>query len=302
MQQIKKKQLPSWIKKRISSTAELAIVRGILEEFQLETVCKNAHCPNQNECFCRGTATFMIMGKVCTRNCTFCAVKGGTPADLDATEPERLAAAVLRMKLAHAVITSVTRDDLPDAGAAHFADTISAVRRKTSATIEVLVPDFGGCGDSIKKVLNAGCDIFNHNVESVSRLYKSVRPQADYSLSLSVLKRAKEYGRGVLVKSGLMVGLGETDDEIYALLDDLFEAGCDIITIGQYLAPSDKHHHVERFVHPDVFAEYADFGRKKGVCIYAGPFVRSSYNAKEIFDRATRGGGRNPLTAIQEKE
>jgi len=226
----------------------------------------------------------MIMGNICTRNCRFCAVAGGRTCPLDETEPERVAEAARRMKLGHVVVTSVTRDDLADGGAEHFARTIKAIRKKMSAAIEVLVPDFGGSEESIKKVLEAGPDIFNHNVETVARLYPVVRPEADYERSLSVLKYAKKYRPEILTKSGFMVGLGETDEEVHEVIDDLASVGCAIITIGQYLAPSKGHLPVERFAHPDIFKSYSNYGDKKGVFVFAGPFVRSSYNAKEVFE------------------
>ena len=284
MKIIKAKKFPPWIKKRITSTRALQAVRGILDDLQLETVCKNAHCPNQNECFCKAAAAFMLMGNVCTRNCRFCAVTSGAPSQLNESEPERVAEAARRMQLQHVVITSVTRDDLADGGARHFAKTIGAIRKKMSATIEVLVPDFKGSQDAIEKVLDAGPDIFNHNVETVPRLYPLVRPEADYERSLSVLKYAKEYEQEILTKSGLMVGIGETDEEVYGVVDELISVGCGIITIGQYLAPSKEHLPVERFVHPDMFKKYHEYGEEKGAFVFAGPFVRSSYNAKEVFE------------------
>jgi lipoic acid synthetase len=236
----------------------------------------------------------MIMGNVCTRNCRFCAVAGGAPHPLDETEPERLAEAARRMHLEHVVITSVTRDDIAGGGAEHFAKTIRAIRKKLPATIEVLVPDFEGSKESIETVLDAQPDIFNHNVETVRRLYPIVRPQADYERSLSVLSHAYEYRRDIPTKSGLMVGLGESDEEVRQVIDGLVAARCSVITIGQYLAPSREHLPVERFVHPETFKGYCDYGAKKGVLVFAGPFVRSSYNAAEVFEGLKKRDVHNP--------
>jgi len=258
-------------------------VRAVLKDLRLETVCGNAHCPNIHECYCRGTATFMLMGRICTRYCRFCAVEGGTPAQPEVDEPRRIAEAITRMKLRHVVLTSVTRDDLPDGGAAHFAETIYAIRRRSDAFVEVLTPDFGGQKEAVAAVLDAAPDIFNHNVETVPRLYPTVRPEADYERSLDVLKQGSKR-RKIKTKSGFMVGLGETDDEIRVLMQDLHKSGVNIITIGQYLQPSEEHLPVKRFVPPEEFDILKQRGREIGIAaVAAGPFVRSSYNAEAVY-------------------
>ena len=282
-------RFPAWIRKRIPTGQEAARVRGLLAELELDTVCSRAHCPNLPECFARGTATFLILGTSCTRSCRFCAVGTAPPGPLRPEEPEAVAEACAALGLRHVVVTSVTRDDLPDGGAAHFAETIRAVRaRLPRAVIEVLTPDFQGEAAAIETVLDARPDIFNHNVETVPRLYPAVRPQADYRRSLAVLGLAKRRvadrpGR-LYTKSGLMVGLGEQPAEVSAALRDLRDVGCDILTIGQYLAPSAAHHPVARFVEPAEFAAWEAEARSLGfAAVAAGPFVRSSYQAEEVF-------------------
>lgn len=267
-------------------------VRKILDDLNLNTVCDGAHCPNRSECFSCGTATFLIMGKTCTRNCRFCAISPANPGPLRADEPQAVATAAREMNLKYVVITSVTRDDLPDGGAEHFARTIRAVREQLpNAEIEVLTPDFKGSHASIETVLDARPSVFNHNIETAPRLYPAVRPQADYRQSLDVLEYAKRVTTArelrTLTKSGLMVGLGETDDEVKDVIRDLRNAGCDILTVGQYLAPSDAHVPVARFVHPDVFKEWEIFAKELGFSAVAcGPFVRSSYHAKSVFEQS----------------
>jgi lipoic acid synthetase len=254
----------------------------LLQELGLNTVCREARCPNRAECFARGTATFMILGDVCTRDCAFCAVASGSPAPPEPDEPDRVAEAVRRMGLTHVVVTSVTRDDLPDGGSGHFAAVIAAMRARTAATVEVLTPDFGGDLRLVDRVLDAGPDVFNHNVETVPRLYPDVRPQADYARSLSVLAHAALSGRTAVVKSGIMVGLGETRLEAAEVLGDLWRSGCRAVTVGQYLAPSDRHHPVVEYVPPDAFAELEREAREIGFDgVACGPFVRSSYRADE---------------------
>ncbi len=268
-------------------------MRGLLAELGLNTVCGGAHCPNQGECYAAGTATFMILGDVCTRHCRFCAVPGtDRPEPPDADEPDKVAQAARRMGLRYVVVTSVTRDDLPDGGADHFARTIRAIRRELpDARVEVLTPDFQGDEASLRTVLDARPDVFNHNVETVPRLYDTVRPQADYRQSLAVLRRAGQLAESgparVFTKSGLMVGLGETDEEVRAVLADLRQAGCDIVTIGQYLAPSRDHLPVARFVEPAQFDAYRRQAMEMGFrAVAAGPFVRSSYHAEDVFEDA----------------
>jgi lipoic acid synthetase len=280
---------PPWLHKRLPSRGEAAAVRALLEELDLETVCSSAHCPNLPECFARGTATFLILGDACTRSCRFCAVPTGPSGPPRDEEPEAVAEAAARMRLRHVVVTSVTRDDLPDGGAGHFARTIAAVRRRLpKAVVEVLVPDFRGSLGAVRTVCDAGPDVFNHNVETVPRLYPAVRPEADYRQSLQVLAAAHRFGgdrdRPRRTKSGLMVGLGETHEEVRSVLVDLREAGCDILTVGQYLAPSKQHVPVERFVEPEAFEALEAEARGLGfAAVAAGPFVRSSYRAEEVF-------------------
>lgn len=255
-----------------------------LVDLKLATVCQSAHCPNLGECFARGTATFMIMGTRCTRRCRFCAVDKGPPAPLDAGEPQRIAMAVSRMGITHAVVTSVTRDDLPDGGAGHFVQTIRHIRKHCpGVSVEVLVPDFGGVVLSFDAVCAAGPDVFNHNIETVPRLYTGIRPGADYQRSLSILSYAATWG--VITKSGLMLGLGETKDEIKTVIRDLKTAGCTRLTIGQYLAPSKAHAPVARYVPPEEFEMWGATARDMGITsVAAGPLVRSSYRAGEMME------------------
>jgi lipoic acid synthetase len=282
-----RKPFPKWLKKRVQAGNLGEPVRELLQSLQLKTVCQGAHCPNQCECFAKGTATFMVLGAVCSRNCRFCAVGSGQPAAPDDDEPQRLAQAVSTLGLRHVVITSVTRDDLPDGGAGHFARTISAVREQCDAVIEVLTPDFRGDTDAVDAVLDADPDIFNHNLETIARLYPKVRPQASYPQSLRVLQYIKQNGGDVFTKSGIMVGLGETREEVLLACRDLRGVGCDILTIGQYLRPSTQHIPIERFVPPDEFREYRREAEALGfLSVAAGPFVRSSYNAREVFEAA----------------
>jgi lipoic acid synthetase len=284
-----KRRLPPWLKRRLPAAGRTGEVRQLLDGLHLATVCDGAHCPNRCECYARGTATFMILGETCTRNCRFCAVDSRDPGPPRAKEPDDVAEAADRMGLSYVVVTSVTRDDLPDGGASHFAETIRAIRRRLpQARVEVLTPDFQGDEAAIRTVLQAGPDVFNHNVETAPTLYETVRPQADYRQSLGVLAAAKRFAheleKDVFTKSGLMVGLGETRDEITGVLQDLRAAGCDILTVGQYLAPSDAHVPVERFVPPEEFGEIEAEAREMGFrAVAAGPFVRSSYRADEVF-------------------
>lgn len=285
---VSRKRLPAWLRRPIPPGARAARVAQTLEDLNLATVCNGAKCPNRAECFARGKATFMILGDLCTRDCRFCAVPPGRPGPPDPAEPDAVAQAVVRLGLTHAVITCVTRDDLPDGGAAHFAATIAAVRlRRPDAVIEVLTSDFRGSGDAVATVIAAGADIFNHNVETVGELYPTVRPDADYRRSLTVLKTARDLappGR-LHTKSGLMLGLGETRRQVRAVMLDLRAAGCDILTLGQYLAPSPAHLPVARFVEPDEFDALAAEARALGfAAVSAGPFVRSSYLAEEVFN------------------
>ncbi|HGE69614.1 TPA: lipoyl synthase [Candidatus Poribacteria bacterium] len=277
---------PDWLKKRIKIDDQQIRVHELLDGLHLNTVCQSAVCPNIAECFAKGTATFMILGNICTRNCRFCAIESGKPLPIDDDEPRRLALAVKEMGLKHVVITSVTRDDLPDGGASHFAKTINELHKNLSyATIEVLTPDFKGDESALSIVLKSKPDIFNHNVETVPRLYPKVRPMADYDRSLSVLEKAKKIDPQIYTKSGIMIGLSETRSEISQVLKDLIAVGCDIITIGQYLSPSNLHVRIHEYISPEVFKDIEYEARELGFSYVAsGPFVRSSFNAEEAFE------------------
>ncbi len=283
-------RLPEWLRKPERHAEADHELKVMLRTRGLHTVCEEARCPNRHECFARGAATFMILGDVCSRSCGFCAVKTGRglPMELLADEPEQVAAAAAELRLRYVVITSVNRDELTDGGAAHFAKTIHAVRhRLPAAQVEVLTPDFKGNFEALHAVLDARPDTYNHNVESVPRLYHTVRPQADYRQSLDVLKEAHHYAPEILTKSGFMVGLGERPDEVKRLLEDLRAACVDVVTIGQYLQPTRKHLPVEEYVHPDVFAGYKTYGEQLGLrAVFAGPLVRSSYMADLVHEQA----------------
>lgn len=277
---------PDWLKKPIPEAATLQRMEKLLRQRHLHTVCESALCPNLGECFARGTATFLILGDICTRDCRFCGVTTGRPGALDLEEPRQVADAVANLGLKHVVITSVTRDDLPDGGAEHYAATIRAVRAACpGVTVEVLVPDFGGVAADIDTVLSEAPEVFNHNIETVTRLYTTVRPQAIYVRSLAVLRRAAERGSG-LVKTGWMVGLGEKPEEVLALLDEVAASGVDLVTIGQYLRPSKSHLPVVEYVPPEVFAQYQSHGESLGLQVHSAPFVRSSFQAGETYARA----------------
>jgi lipoyl synthase len=275
---------PAWIRAQAPTHPEVGRLKVLLREHKLSTVCEEASCPNLGECFRHGTATFMIMGRLCTRRCPFCDVAHGRPDPLDPNEPENLASAIAAMKLRFVVITSVDRDDLRDGGAAHFVACIDAVRRKTPQTnVEVLVPDFRGRMPVALDVLGQALpDVFNHNLETVPRLYKAARPGSDYKHSLELLRQFKQRYPGIPTKSGLMVGLGETDEEILEVMQDMRAHGIDMLTIGQYLQPSRHHLPVERFVTPPQFDMYAQRAREMGFThVASGPMVRSSYHAEE---------------------
>ena len=273
---------PPWLKVPFPGGSQYLRVKGLLRSSGLHTVCEEARCPNVGECFQNRTATFLILGDVCTRACAFCAVTSGRPADLDAGEPLKVARAVSRLGVRHAVVTSVTRDDLPDGGASIFAATIRSIRRLSPGTsVEVLVPDFQGSRDALAAVMAARPDVLNHNLETVPRLYRRVRPKAVYGRSLELLARAKETDGDVITKSGLMVGLGEERDELLTVMADLVRVGCRVLTIGQYLQPTPRHLPVARYYHPDEFAELAREGRRLGFRhVESGPLVRSSYHAE----------------------
>ncbi len=288
-----RERLAPWLKKRLPKQDTVQEVRGLMEGLQLNTVCQSARCPNLNECWSRKAATFMIMGDICTRTCRFCTVPKGKPLALDAAEPERVAEAAHKLGLRHVVVTSVDRDDVADQGAEHFAETIRAIRRRLpESVIEVLTPDFRGESVLADIVSDAEPDIFNHNLETVPRLYKRVRPGAGYERSLELLARIKERNPRQFTKSGLMLGLGEGEDELLEVLRDLRKAGVDILTLGQYLRPSLAQLPVERFIPPEEFDAWDRRGRELGfLAVAAGPFVRSSYNADEVYKAlGTRSG------------
>lgn len=273
---------PDWMRIRISSSPKVQEIKDILRKNKLSTVCEEAACPNLSECFSHGTATFMIMGEICTRRCPFCDVGHGKPNPLNQDEPQSLAQAIHEMQLRYVVITSVDRDDLRDGGAQHFADCIHEAKTLSpNLQVEVLVPDFRGRMEPALDILTATPpDVFNHNMETIPRLYREARPGANYQWSLKLLQQYKRRNPNVPTKSGLMVGLGETKDELLRTLDDLREHEVDMITVGQYLQPSKNHLPVDRFVHPDEFAEYAEYGHSIGFTqVASGPLVRSSYHA-----------------------
>ncbi len=277
------RRLPSWLKRPLPSGNGNFYTEELLRELRLETVCENARCPNRPECYSRRTATFMILGNVCTRPCGFCSVSKGTPEILEADEPERVAEASFRLGLKHVVITSVTRDDLPDGGADHFYRCILAVRARTGAAVEVLTPDFLGDHAAIERVLEARPEVYNHNMETVPRLYRKVRGRASYQRSLDLLDHVKRTAPETVTKSGLMLGLGETTEELFEVLADLRAIQCDTLTLGQYLAPTLKHIPVARYIPVEEFDELATRARTLGFKqVVAGPFVRSSYHADEM--------------------
>jgi lipoic acid synthetase len=282
---------PPWLKKRIPPYQDLLKVKTLLDKGGLHTVCEEARCPNLGECFSQGTATFLILGEVCTRNCGFCAVRHGDPVSPAEDEPNRIARAVVDMDLHYVVITSVTRDDLSDGGASFFARTIEAIREQDQGIkIEVLVPDFGGNLSSLEKVLEASPDVLNHNIETIQRLYSEVRPQADYKRSLNLLKQSKDLCPRIRTKSGFMLGLGETHQEVMDLMEDLRKAACDLLTIGQYLQPRSDRLPVARFISPEEFEEYKKIGEGMGFrAVASGPFVRSSFHASDMFKTTTVG-------------
>ncbi|MCZ2344187.1 MAG: lipoyl synthase [Bacteroidales bacterium] len=277
------RRLPPWLKRELPAGNGNHFTRSLIEDLRLETVCESARCPNKPHCWSRRSATFMILGNVCTRPCGFCSVPKGKPELLEEDEPARVAEAALRLGLRHVVITSVTRDDLPDGGADHFARCIRAVREKTGATVEVLTPDFLGDPAAIDTVIDAAPEVFNHNLETVPRLYRKVRGRAEYRRSLDLLERVKRRAPHLITKAGLMLGIGETVEELFDVLADLRTIDCDVLTLGQYLAPTLKHIPVARFVPPEEFDDIAARARKLGFrTVVAGPFIRSSYHADEM--------------------
>jgi lipoic acid synthetase len=277
------RRLPEWLKRPIPAVGGTYFTRELIAELGLETICESARCPNRSECWTRRTATFMILGDICTRPCGFCAVQRGHPEAVVADEPDRLAEACARLGLRHVVITSVTRDDLPDGGAEHFRRCILEVRARTGATVEALTPDFDGDSTAIDCVLSAAPEVFNHNLETVARLQQHVRRKSQYEVSLKVLAHAKRRRPDLRTKSGLMLGLGETIEETIETLADLRSIGCDFVTLGQYLQPSPRHLPVVRYLAPDEFNELGRLARALGFArVASGPFVRSSYHADEM--------------------
>lgn len=282
----KKKRLikPDWFK--VSYDSEVGSIGKMMEDNSLHTVCKEANCPNRGECYKKRTVTFMIMGNKCSRNCKFCNVTNGIPTPLDPMEPFNVAQSAKKLGLNHVVITSVTRDDLADGGASHFAKTIEEIKRlNPEVTVEVLIPDLKGEDKNLDIIINAKPDVINHNMETIERLYEKIRPEAIYNRSLYVLKYIKEKDPKILTKTGIMVGLGEKDEEVYKVMDDVLKVGCDIFTIGQYLQPSRKHVDVQEYVSLEKFEEYRKIGIQKGFrFIASSPLVRSSYKAAEALE------------------
>ena len=274
------KKKPDWLRVKLPIGDDYRRVRNLVDEYKLHTICQSGNCPNMGECWSAGTATFMILGNVCTRSCSFCAVKTGRPNEYDEDEPRRVAEAIFLMKVKHAVITSVNRDELKDRGAEIWYQTVSKIKNSSpSTTIETLIPDVKSNWEALVRMICAGQEVVSHNIETVQSLYRKVRPQAKYERSLEQIKRTKEFGKRT--KSGIMVGLGETEDEVFEVMDDLAAHGCDVLTIGQYLQPTKMHIEVAEFIHPDVFAMYKEEGMKRGFdFVESGPLVRSSYHAE----------------------
>ena len=277
------KRKPEWLKIKFQDPKHINKVERLLKGLSLHTVCQEATCPNRMECFNKGTATFMILGSICTRGCKYCDVETGKPKGVDPNEPENLAKATKELNLRHVVITSVTRDDLEDGGADQFVKCIEKVRETSKGTsIEVLIPDLQGNEDALAKIVAAAPEILNHNIETVPSLFKSIRPGADYQQSLDLLANVKKMNPRIFTKSGLMVGLGETEEEVIRVFADLREVGCDFLTVGQYLQPSKKHVEVAEYIHPDLFKDYEKVAYEMGFKhVASGPFVRSSYNAEQ---------------------
>lgn len=275
-----KRKKPDWLRVKLPVGEKFKKVRALVDEHKLHTICQSGNCPNMGECWGEGTATFMILGNVCTRSCTFCAVATGRPPEYDSEEPQRVAEAIQLMEVKHAVITSVNRDELKDRGAQIWHDTVKLTKQLSpETTIETLIPDVKGNWDALITMINPGQEVVSHNMETVKRLYRRVRPQAKYDRSLEQIKRTKEFGKRT--KTGVMLGLGETDDEIYEIMDHLVEHGCDVLTLGQYLQPTKLHHEVIEFIHPDKFAQLKEIGLSKGFdYVESGPLVRSSYHAE----------------------
>jgi lipoic acid synthetase len=279
---------PVWLRRKLPDPEALKKMRGLLQRFALNTVCEGALCPNQGECFGQGTATFLILGRTCTRNCTFCAIPSEEhPPAPDPGEPDRIAQAAAELGLTHVVITSVTRDDLEDGGSSHFAQTVKALKKHNpQIVVEVLIPDFQGSPTALEKVVESDPDIINHNLETVPRLYPEVRPQAMYSRSIDLLKMVKGFNPGKITKSGLMLGLGEEKEEVLQVMANLRSVSCDLLTLGQYLQPSGRHHPVVRYIPPEEFEELRREGEEMGFRgVFSAPLVRSSFHAAEVFGK-----------------
>lgn len=276
----KRQRKPDWLRVKLPIGEKYRNVRSLVDKYDLHTICQSGNCPNMGECWGAGTATFMILGNVCTRSCSFCAVKTGRPPEYDEDEPRRVAEAIKLMEVKHAVITSVNRDELKDRGAEIWYQTVRAVKELSPATtIEILIPDTRANWEALERMISGGQEVVSHNMETVRELYRKVRPQAKYDRSLEQIKRTKAHG--MRTKSGIMVGLGESHDQVFQIMDDLVEHDCDVLTIGQYLQPTPMHLAVEEFVHPDVFAMYKEEGLKRGFdFVESGPLVRSSYHAE----------------------
>ena len=271
---------PDWLRVKLPMGENYKMVRSLVDQYKLHTICQSGNCPNMGECWGEGTATFMILGNTCTRSCSFCAVKTGRPNEYDEDEPRRVAEAIFLMRVKHAVITSVNRDELADRGAEIWFRTVRAVKESSpSTTIETLIPDVKATWSALERMISAGQEVVSHNMETVERLYRKVRPQAKYARSLEQIQRTKAFGKRT--KSGIMVGLGETQDEVFRTMEDLRQHGCDVLTIGQYLQPTKMHLEVAEFVHPDTFARYQEQGLALGFAfVESGPLVRSSYHAE----------------------
>lgn len=281
-------RLPKWIRRPLTTDQGFNGVHGLIKKKALHTVCESARCPNRHECWNAGTATIMLLGDICTRTCRFCAVRSGKPLALDRDEPRRVAEACRDMRLQHVVLTSVNRDDLPDGGAAQFAETILAIRKELpDASIEVLTPDFEGSEDALEQVLRAQPEVFSHNIETVRRFQPVIRPQASYGRSLATLRFAAAWNPRSVIKSGIMLGLGESEEELFEAMQDLVDVGCDLLTLGQYLRPTVQHAEVSRYVEPAAFERYARKAKEMGFKgVASGPMVRSSYKAEELFREA----------------
>lgn len=281
MEKTTRKRKPAWLKVKLPDSKSYRNVKDVVDRYKLHTICQSGNCPNMGECWGIGTATFMILGDICTRSCSFCAVKTGKPTEYDLEEPKRVAKAIRLMHIKHAVITSVNRDELKDKGAEIWYQTVKAIKElNPTTTVETLIPDVQGVWSALERMISAGQEVVSHNLETVKRLHKKIKPQAMYERSLEQTKRTKAYGKRT--KSGIMLGLGETDDDVFELMDDLIKNGCDVFTIGQYLQPTKDHHPVIEYVHPDKFAMYKEIGEHMGFeIVESHPLVRSSYHAEK---------------------